>query len=98
MSQQRPQRFKGGRGSKKRQVTIYQVPKIIQGKKLLLYIEDDIWVPFCKSGLTFSKVARDRKKERKGLSFREAEMWDPWASSVLLVSKTAGDKKKANSQ
>ena len=64
-SQQRPQRFKGGRGSKKRQVTIYQVPKIIQGKKLLLYIEDDIWVPFCRSGLTFSKAARDRKKRKE---------------------------------
>jgi len=58
-SQQCPQHFKGGRGSKKRQVTIYQVSKIIQQKKLLLYIEDDIWVPFCRSGLTVSKVARD---------------------------------------
>jgi hypothetical protein len=36
-SEQRPQRFKGGRGSKKRQVTIYQVPKIIQGKKFIVH-------------------------------------------------------------
>ena len=47
---------------RKSQVAKYQVPKIIQENKNLLYIEDDIWVPFCRSGLNVSKAARDRKK------------------------------------
>jgi hypothetical protein len=42
---------------RKRKVTKYQEQKIIQEKKLLLYIEDDIWVRFCSSGLNVSKVA-----------------------------------------
>ena len=47
---------------RKRQVTKYQEPKIIQEKKLLLYIEDDMRVPFCSSGLNVSKAAQDQKK------------------------------------
>ena len=48
---------------RKRQVTKYQVPKIIQEKKLLLYIEDDMRVPFCSSGLNVSKAAGDQKEK-----------------------------------
>jgi hypothetical protein len=52
-------------GSKeKRQVTKYQEPKIIHEKKLLLYIEDDMWVPFCNSGLIVSRRHRIKRKRK----------------------------------
>jgi hypothetical protein len=41
---------------RKRQVTKYQEPKIIQ-EKTLLYIEDDMRVPFSSSGLNVSNAA-----------------------------------------
>ena len=47
---------------RKRQVTKYQEPKIIQEKEILLYVEDDMRVPFCSSGLNVSKAAQDQKK------------------------------------
>jgi hypothetical protein len=42
---------------RKRQVTKYQETKIIQEKKTLLYIEDDMRVPFSSSGLNVSNAA-----------------------------------------
>jgi hypothetical protein len=47
-----------------KQVAKYQVPKIIQEKKLLLYTEDDTWVPFCRNGLNVSKAARVERKNK----------------------------------
>ena len=75
---------------RKRQVAEYQVPKIIQEKKLLLYIEDDIWVPFSRAVSTFRRRHGNERKnkqpkirgsekiqEKKHLSFREDDMRDP---------------------
>ena len=92
---------------RKRQVTKYQVPKIIQ-KKLLLYIADDMRVPFCSSGLNVSKLTWDRKKkckwpkyqepkiihEKKLLLYIEDDMSAPFCNSGLIISKAARDQKK----
>jgi hypothetical protein len=48
---------------RKRQVTKYQEPKIIQKKKLLLYIEYDMRIPLGSSILNVSKAAWDQKKK-----------------------------------
>ena len=48
---------------RKRQVTKYQEPKIIQKMKLLLYIEYDMRVPLGSSILNVSKAAWDQKKK-----------------------------------
>ena len=97
---------------RKRKVTKYQEQKIIQEKKLLMYIEDDIWVPCCSSGLNVSKTAWERKKNasdqisgaknnprKENLLYIVNDMRVPWASSLLNVWEAAWDwKKKASHQ
>jgi hypothetical protein len=51
------------RSKEKRQVAKYQEPKIILKK--LLYIEDDMRVPFFSSGLNVSKGTQNQKKKPK---------------------------------
>ena len=70
---------------RKREVTKYQEQKIIQEKKLLLYIEDDIWVPLIQA-LSLQDLA--------SWLYIEDDMRAPCVSSLLNVSKAAGDQKK----
>jgi hypothetical protein len=42
---------------RKKEIAKNQRVKIIQEKKLLFYIEDDMWVLFCSSGLNVSNTA-----------------------------------------
>ena len=97
---------------RKRQVTKYEVPKKIEEKKVLLYIEDDMRVPWASRFFNVSNVSWDRKKKasdqisgaknnsrKETWLYIEDDMRVPWVSSLLNVSKAAGDqKKKGNSQ
>src|SRR5215218_1209115 len=63
MSQQVPQSFKRGMRSKEKKASD-QISRAKNNprKETLLYVEDDMRVPFCSSGLNVSKAAQDQKK------------------------------------
>jgi hypothetical protein len=55
--------FPRGTGSKEKGSDQISGAKNNPRKETLLYIEDDMRVPFCSSGLNVSKAARDQKKK-----------------------------------
>src|SRR5215218_10002401 len=63
MSQQVPQSFKRGMRSKEKKASDQiSGAKNNPRKESLLYVEDDMRVPFCSSGINVSKAAQDQKK------------------------------------
>ena len=64
MSLQVPQRFKRGMRSKEKgkwpNIRSQKNPR----KEILLYVEDDMRVPFCSSGPNVSNAAWDQKKKK----------------------------------
>jgi hypothetical protein len=91
---------------RKRQVTKYQVPKIIQEMKLIVHrgwhagpILQQRFQRF-KCGLrskekeSSQKLGGKKTPKKESWLYIEDDMRVPWVSSLLNVSKAAGDQKK----